>query len=89
MVGHLLKYIQFDGAGLQSEIPSMRIYKGRNDKCNYFEACATHLLPYDTVVKRRSVETKRGLDDIYDMAAEVSSFGDKHGIGNTSLNLWL
>ena len=64
----------------------VRIDRGRNVKRKSFEACATHLFPYDPVAKRRSMGTKRGSAEISDITAEVSSFGAKHGIGKTGVH---
>ena len=65
---------------------SASIDKVQNGKCNNFEACATHLLPYDPVKKRRLVLNKRGSDEISDTTLEGSIIGATHGIGKTGVH---
>jgi hypothetical protein len=59
---------------------------------NNFEAAATHLLPYDSVQRKRSDHAggKRGAADISDVThdeADISAFGAKKGIGKTGVHL--
>ena len=66
---------------------SVQIDTSQSGKRNSFEATATHILPYDTVAKKRT-PNKRGSSDILDTSkAEVYRFGTKAGIGKTGVHL--
>jgi hypothetical protein len=92
-VGYLLAGIQCNDAGLQAAMASVRLDTAPlTGKRSDFEACATHLLPYDPVAKKRTTSNKRGAGEISDATAafnrvEISSFGTKEGIGKTGVHL--
>eukprot|EP00957_Ditylum_brightwellii_P101663 7748288-Ditylum_brightwellii.AAC.1 len=47
-----------------------------------FEKAVTHLLPSCLVAKRKmAIGNKRGADNIWDVSADVASFGSKSGRG--------
>ena len=82
-VGYILSGIQWNDARLQAATTSVQIDTSTLGNRNSFEATATHILPYDTVSKKRT-SNKRGSSDISDTSkVEVSSFGTKAGIGKT------
>ena len=56
-------------------------------KINGFELVVAYILPKDPVARRREATSKRGIADISDVDANVSGFGDKHGIGKTGVHL--
>ena len=86
-VGYPLAGIQLNDAGLQAAMTSIQIDTSPSGKRNSFEATATHILPYDTVAKKRT-PNKRGSSDILDTSkAEVYRFGTKAGIGKTGVHL--
>jgi hypothetical protein len=89
-VGFLLEAIQNSDAGLQAAMASIKTDSDgmRND----FEASATHLLPYDPVLKKRNDNAggKRNSADISETTGEeatISSFGSKKGTGSTGVPL--
>jgi hypothetical protein len=91
-VGYLLDAILCNDAGLQAAMASVKTDQTAGGLRNDFEACATHLLPYDPVQKKRTDHAggKRGSADISDMTGEeanASSFGTKKGIGSTGVSL--
>jgi hypothetical protein len=88
-VGYLLEAIQCNDAGLQAAMASIKIDTAPGGKRSDFEAASTHLLPYDPVAKKRSAAgNKRGAGEISDtVAADVSSFGAKEGIGKSGVHL--
>jgi hypothetical protein len=88
-VGYLLEGIQCNDAGLQAAMASIKLDTTPvTGKRNDFELAATHLLPYDSAAKKRTVSNKRGAGDISDTTgANISSFGAKEGIGKTGVHL--
>jgi hypothetical protein len=88
----LLDAIQCNDAGLQAAMASIKTDQIVGGLRNDFERSATHLLPYDPVLKKRSDHAggKRGAADISDLTGEevnVSSFGTKKGTGSTGVSL--
>jgi hypothetical protein len=88
----LLDAIQFNDAGLQAAIASIKTDQAANGMQNDFEANATHLLLYNPVQKKRvdhagckcssadiSITTGEG--------ANISSFGTKKGTGSSGVPL--
>ena len=98
-VGYLLEGIQCPDPGLQAAMVSMRTDDGANGMRSDFERAATHLLPYDPVMRKWSAGTKRpatnisdtrGTDDANASATEVSGVAKKDGkasIGKTGVHL--
>ena len=68
-VGFLLEVIQCSDPGLQAAIAIIKTDNGPEGMRNNFEATAAHLLPYDSVAKKRSGGQKRG-------SAQISSVMD-------------
>jgi len=91
-VGYLLDAIQCNDAGLQAAMASIKTDQAVTGMRNSFEASATHLLPYDPVLKKRVDQGggKRGSADISDATGaetNVSSFGTKKGTGSSGVPL--
>jgi hypothetical protein len=91
-VGYVLEAIQCSDAGLQAAMASIKTDQSINGLRNNFEAAATHLLPYDPVLKKRTdhAGSKRGSADISGTTGEdtnVSSFGSKKGTGSSGVEL--
>lgn len=95
-VGFLLDGIECSDAGLQAAMASVRTDDGPNGKRNNFEMAATHLLPYDPVMKRRSEKRRHanissticdGDDTTVRDEAEISSTNSKPSIGKTGVHL--
>ena len=59
---------------------------GLTRKIIFFKSVVAYLLHKEPVVKR-STTNKRGVTDILNMAAEVSSFGTKADIGKKGVHL--
>jgi hypothetical protein len=90
-VGFLLTAIQCGHAGLQAAMASIKTDQAPTGMINDFEATASHLLPYDPVMKKRTDRSnKRESADISSMNGEqanISSFGTKKGIGKSGVHL--
>jgi hypothetical protein len=93
-VGYLLDAIQFNDAGLQAAMASIKQGQTADGMRNNFEAAASHLLPYDPVQKKRVDHAgggKRGSADISETTGEEanvsSSFGTKKGTGSSGVSL--
>ena len=56
-VGYLLEGIQCPDPGLQVAMASIHTNNGLQGMHNNFKATATHILPYDPVIKRRAAST--------------------------------
>jgi hypothetical protein len=91
-IGFLLTAIQCSDAGLQAVMASIKTDQVPTGMRNDFEATASHILPYDPVMKKR---TDRGLNkrDSADISttngeqANISLFGTKKGIGKSGVHL--
>jgi hypothetical protein len=91
-VGFLLDAILSSDAGLQAAMASIKTDQTPTGLRNDFEAAATHLLPYDPVLKKRSDQAggKRNSADISETTGEavnISSFGSKKGTGSSGVPL--
>ncbi len=92
-VGYLLSAIQNSDAGLQAAMASINTDLSVNGLRSNFEDAASHLLPYDPVLKHRQDERsagKRGIGNISDATGEkvnISAFGAKKGKGRTGVPL--
>ena len=89
-VGYLLSAIQNSDAGLQAAMASIQTDLTKNGLRENFEDAASHLLPYDPVLKHRAAErtSKRGIGNISDATGEkanISAFGAKKGKGKTGV----
>lgn len=92
-VGYLLSGIQTTDAGLQAAMASVETDSGPTGKRNNFESCASHLVKYDPVAKRRRDQAghKRGSAEISGVEEEreigATASGPKAGIGKTGVHL--
>jgi hypothetical protein len=89
-VGYLLAGLKSTDASLMAAIAAVRVDNDANGMRNDFEGTATHLMPYDPVLKRRSENPgKRRSADISDVnatEATVASFGSKKGSGSSGVS---
>ena len=86
-VGFLLEAIQCSDAGLQSVIASIKTVNGSEDMKNNFEATAAHLLPYDSVAKKRSSGQKRNSTQISSVVETSNATTKKLSIEKTGVHL--
>ena len=87
-VGYLMGAIRSSDAGLQAAMASIKTDQSPEGLRNNFEAAASHLLPYDPVLLKRTA--KRDSGDISSTATEqasISAFGTKKGIGKSGVHL--
>ena len=85
--GFLLEAIQCSDPGLQAAMASIKTDNGLEGIRNNFEATAAHLLPYDTVAKKRSGGQKRGSAQISSVMNPSPATTKKPRIGKTGVHL--
>ena len=90
-VGYLLEGIQCPDPGLQVAMASTCINNRLQGMCINFEATATHLLPYDPVIKKRNASTRCPTAQISafegDSAEITDTIGKKRSIGKSGVHL--
>ena len=86
-VGFLLEAIQFSNPGLQAAMASIKTDNGLEGMRNNFETTGAHLLPYDTVAKKRSSGQKRGSPQISSIMDTSPTKTKKPSIGTTGVHL--
>ena len=92
-VGFLLDAIQCADAGLQATMASVKTDNGPNGLRNNFERAISHLLPYDTVAKKRATGIKRGsalisLAEVHNgPSTTIATNNSKPSIGKTGVHL--
>ena len=86
-VGFLLEAIQCSDPGLQTAMAHIKTDNGPEGMRNNFEATAAHLLPYDSVVKKRSNGYKRNSTQISSLMEVSDATTKKPSIGKTGVHL--
>ena len=86
-VGFLLEVIQCSDPGLQAAMASIKTDNGLEGMRNNFEATAAHLLPYDSVAKKRSSGQKRGSAQISSVMDTSNATAGIPSIGKTGVHL--
>jgi len=84
----MLDAIKNNDASLQASLANIEDDNGLNNKREDFVKAAVHMLPKDSVPKKRNVATKHTAADICDSTvSQTASGGGKQGIGATRLHL--
>ena len=86
-VGFLLEAIESSHPGLQAAMASIKTDNGPEGLRNNFEVTAVHLLPYDSVAKKRSNGYKRSSTQISSLMKVSDATTKKPTTGKTGVHL--